>query len=417
MTTTNCDIIIIGSGMAGLFSAYNIQKISPQTSFIILEKYKKQWIGGRTSNEMFYGTEIVTGAGVGRKNKDKLLIKLMDELGVKYEPYHSDINYAQTFTPVDILKIIKLLKKEYLKHTELHHKTFKEFFIKIFDEKLYKKFIISSGYTDYENADLHETLYNYGMDDNKGGWTGIHIPWKNMVEKLYHTIGKNHFRFSNNVIEIKKVQEKPCLFQIKTEEGYLYNCNKVILATTITGIQKLIPGADKKTSLYQQIHGQTFLRLYAKFNKESAEIMKKYVTSYTIVPGPLQKIIPMDINKGIYMIAYSDNTNALLQKNYLKNTLDNRNLYCDLIEGSLGIPKGELKILSIKDYYWPIGTHYYEPLKGPFKNRNEFIYKAQHPEDGMLVVGEVVSKDQGWTEGALESVKLVLNGDWIKNEY
>jgi hypothetical protein len=416
MTTTNYDIIIIGSGMAGLFSAYNIQKISPQTSFLILEKYKKQWIGGRTSNEMFYGTEIVTGAGVGRKNKDKLLIKLMDEIGVKYEPYNSVINYAQTFTPVDVVKIIKLLKKEYLKHNELHSKTFKEFFIKIFDEKLYKTFIISSGYTDYENADLHETLYNYGMDDNKGGWTGLHIPWKNMVEKLYHTIGKNHFRFSNNVTEIKKIQEKPCLFQIKTEEGSLYNCNKVILATTITGIQKLILGAAKKTSLYQQIHGQTFLRLYAKFNKESAEIMKKYVTSYTIVPGPLQKIIPMDINKGIYMIAYSDNTNAILQKNYLKNTLENRNLYCDLIEGSLGIPKGELKILSIKDYYWPIGTHYYEPLKGPFKNRNEFIYKAQHPENGMLVVGEVVSKDQGWTEGALESVKLVLNGDWIKNE-
>jgi len=416
MTTTNYDIIIIGSGMAGLYSAYNIQKISPQTSFLILEKYKKQWIGGRTSNEMFYGTEVVTGAGVGRKNKDKLLIKLMDELGVKYEPYDSVINYAQTFIPVDIVKIIKLLKNEYIKHTELHHKTFKDFFIKIFDEKLYKTFIISSGYTDYENADLHETLYNYGMDDNKGGWTGLYIPWKNMVEKLYHTIGKNHFRFSNNVIEIKKIQEKPCLFQIKTEEGSLYNCNKVILATTITGIQKLVPGADKKTSLYQQIRGQTFLRLYAKFNKESAEIMKKYVTSYTIVPGPLQKIIPIDINKGIYMIAYSDNTNALLQKNYLKNTLDNRNLYCDLIEESLGIPKGKLKILSIKDYYWPIGTHYYEPLKGPFKNRNEFIYKAQHPENGMLVVGEVVSKDQGWTEGALESVKLVLGKNWIKNE-
>ena len=416
MTTTNCDIIIIGSGMAGLFSAYNIQKISPQTSFIILEKYKKQWIGGRTSNEMFYGTEVVTGAGVGRKNKDKLMIKLMDELGVKYEPYDNVINYAQTFIPVDIVKIIKLLKNEYIKHTELQHKTFKEFFIKIFDEKLYKTFIISSGYTDYENADLHETLYNYGMDDNKGGWTGLHIPWKNMVEKLYHTIGKNHFRFSNNVIEIKKIQEKPCLFQIKTEEGSLYNCNKVILATTITGIQKLIPGADKKTSLYQQIHGQPFLRLYAKFNKESAEIMKKYVTSYTIVPGPLQKIIPIDKNKGVYMIAYSDNTNAILQKKYLKNTLENRNLYCDLIEDSLGIPKGELKILSIKDYYWPIGTHYYEPLKGSFKNRNEFIYKAQHPENGILVVGEVVSKDQGWTEGALESVKLVLDKNWIKNK-
>ena len=416
MNINYSDIIIIGSGMAGLFSAYNIKKISPQTSFLILEKYKKQWIGGRTSNEMFYGAEVVTGAGVGRKDKDKLLIKLMDEIGVKYKPYESSINYSQIFTPIDIVKIIRSLKNEYNKHPELHHKTFKDFFIRVLGEKLYKTFIVSSGYTDYENADLYETIYNYGMDDNKGGWTGLHIPWKNMVERLYHIIGKNHFRFSNNVIEIKKIKEKPCLFQIKTEEGTIYNCNKVIVATTITGIQKIVPGASSKNSLYQQIKGQPFLRLYAKFNKESTEIMKKYVTSYTIVPGPLQKIIPIDVNKGVYMIAYSDNTNALLQKKYLENTIENRNLYCDLVEDSLGIPKGKLKILAIKDYYWPIGTHYYEPLRGPFKTRNEFVYKAQHPENGMLVVGEVVSRDQGWTEGALESVISVLDKSWVKNE-
>ena len=416
MTTNYYDIIIIGSGMAGLYSAYNIKEMSHNTSFLILEKHKKEWIGGRASNEMFYGAQVVTGAGVGRKEKDKLLIGLMNDIGVKYKPYETDINYSQTFTPVDIVKIIKKLKGEYNKHPELHHKTFKDFFIKIFGEKLYKTFIISTGYTDYENADLYETLYNYGMDDNKSGWTGLHIPWKNMVDKLYHIIGKNHFRFSNDVIEIKKIKEKPCLFQIKIANGTLYHCNKVIVATTITGIQKLVPGADKKNSLYQQIHGQPFLRLYAKFNKESAVIMKKYVTSYTIVPGPLQKIIPIDANKGVYMIAYSDNYYALLQKKYINNTLENRDLYCDLIEESLGIPKGQLKITAIKDYYWPIGTHYYEPLKGDFKTRNDFIYKAQHPEKGMLVVGEVVSRDQGWTEGALESVKTVLDEKWIINE-
>jgi hypothetical protein len=416
MTTNYYDIIIIGSGMAGLYSAYNIKKMSLDTSFIILEQHKKQWIGGRTSNEMFYGTQVVTGAGVGRKEKDKLLIKLMNEIGIKYTQYETIINYSKTFTPVDIVKIINKLKSEYNKHPELHHKTFKEYFIKIFDEKLYKAFIISAGYTDYENADLYETLYNYGIDDNKSGWTGLHIPWKNMVDKLYHIIGKNHFRFSNNVVEIKKIKEKPCLFQIKTDNGILYQSNKVIIATTITGIQKLVPGADKKTSLYQQIHGQPFLRLYAKFNKESAKIMKKYVTSYTIVPGPLQKIIAMDANKGVYMIAYSDNYYATLQKKYLENTPENRDLYCDLIEESLGIPKGQLKITAIKDYYWPIGTHYYEPLRGPFKTRNDFVYKAQHPENGMLVVGEVVSRDQGWTEGALESVKSVLDENWVLND-
>jgi hypothetical protein len=402
--------------MAGVYSAYNIKKMSPDTSFLILEKYKKEWIGGRASNDMFYGAEIVTGAGIGRKGKDKLLIKLMDEIGVKYKEFDSKMNYSRTFTPVDVIKIINKLKTEYNKHPELHNKTFKDFSIKILGEKLYKTFIISTGYTDYENADLYETLYNYGMDDNKGGWTGLHIPWKNMVDKLYHIIGKNHFRFSNDVVEINKIKEKPCLFQIKTDNDTIYHCNKVIIATTITGIQKLVPGASSKSSLYQQIQGQPFLRLYAKFNKESSEIMKKYVTSYTIVPGPLQKMIPMDPNKGVYMIAYSDNYNALLQKNYLKNTAENRDLYCDLIEESLGIPNGQLKITAIKDYYWPIGTHYYQPLRGPFKTRTEFVYKAQHPENGMLVVGEVVSRDQGWTEGALESVKSVLDRNWINKE-
>ena len=35
------DIIIIGSGIAGLYSAYQIKKYNPNIKFLILEKYKK----------------------------------------------------------------------------------------------------------------------------------------------------------------------------------------------------------------------------------------------------------------------------------------------------------------------------------------------------------------------------------------
>jgi hypothetical protein len=407
------DIIIVGSGMSGLYSAYKIKQESPNTSFLILEKYKKEWIGGRTSNETFYGTEIVTGAGIGRKDTNPLLIHLMDDLNIKYTEFLSIMNYSKLIKPVDIVKIINKLKIEYNKHPELHNKTFKDFFIKILGDDLYKQFIISTGYTDYENADIYETLYNYGMDDNKGGWTVLRVPWKKIVDKLYTQIGKNHFKFSSEVIKINKIYDKPCLFEIINENNSVYYCNRVIIATTIDGIKKIVPGASNNNSLYQQIHGQPFLRLYAKFDKNSSDIMKKYVPNYTIVPGPLQKLIPINSNKGVYMIAYSDNNNAIALKNNLKNNPENRNLYCRLIEKSLGIPDNSLHIIAIKDFYWPIGTHYYESLRN-FRSRKEFVYKAQHPENGMLVVGEAVSRYQGWTEGALESVKAAVTKKWIE---
>jgi monoamine oxidase len=60
-----------------------------------------------------------------------------------------------------------------------------------------------------------------------------------------------------------------------------------------------------------------------------------------------------------------------------------------------------------------VGTHYYEPLGGDFKNRSEFIRQAQNPEKGMIVVGEMVSRHQGWVEGALESVDAVIRKEWV----
>ena len=408
------DIIIIGSGMSGLYSAYQIKKYYSDTSFLVMEKFNKKWIGGRTSNENFYGSKVVTGAGIGRKDTNPLLIHLMKELNIKFTEFKSIMDYSQLFQPVDVEVIINKLKTFYKKYPELRNITFKQFFIKILGTKLYKKFTISSGYTDYENADLYETLYNYGMDDNKGGWTGLFVPWKKIVETLYDKIGSKHFKFRQNIIQIHKIRENPCIFEIISENGDIYHCNKVIVATTIEGIKKLIPD---KFKIYQQIHGQPFLRLYGKFTKKSATIMKQYVPNYTIVPGPLQKIIPINSDNGVYMIAYSDNINAIMLKDHLKNIPENRKLYCDLIEQSLGIPNGTLELTAIKDFYWPIGTHYYDPLnKLQFKNRDDFLKEAQNPEKGIIVVGEAVSRYQGWVEGALESVEAVLTKKWIETK-
>ena len=396
------DIIIIGSGIAGLYAAHNIQKMSPSTSFIILEKYKKNWIGGRTNNEMFYGTQLVTGAGIGRKNKDKLLIQLLKDLDVSYEefsfkPYYS----SQIDNIVDIKKIMQYLKKEY-KEDE-RRTTFKAFAKPILGNKLYNDFLVCAGYTDYENEDAFDFIENYGMEDNVCCWKGMYINWKQMISVLYNKIGPSKIKTSMNVISIKKMREG---FLVETDKEIIFKTNKVIIATTIDSVKKLLPS---KNSIYNNIKSQNFLRLYGKFSKKSSEIMKEYVKGYTIVPGPLQKIIPMDASKGVYMIAYSDNANATFLKPYLEDVPKNRETFCYLLEKALGIPNKSLELLAMKDFYWPIGTHYYAPLSNKYANREEFIYAAQHPEKGILVIGEVVSNNQGWTNGALSSVVAVMD--------
>jgi len=406
------DVIIVGGGIAGLYSAYQIKKLSPKTSILILERDKRSWLGGRMNNVDFQGVSVVTGAGVGRKNKDHLLVDLCNKLKIKYGEYPIKKHYSKTLNPVDIGKIINHLKSKYNKERD-SQKTFKEFAEPILGKDVYKNLLICSAYTDYENEDAYETLYYYGFDDNYKSWIALGIPWHELVEKIAHKVGMENIKTSSNVIGIHKMDECQCGFLVELSNGKKFSCLKTIIATTISSVKKLVPGADDPNSIYQQIHGQTFLRVYGKFDKASSEIMKKEVPSQTIIPGPLHRIIPMNADKGVYMIAYTDNDGAKQLKDKLENNEKNRKFFCELLEKSLGLPSNSLHLKSILDFFWPIGTHYYEPLREPFKDRNQFIKAAQYPMPGMLIVGEMISRKQGWTEGALESVNAVVTKQWI----
>ena len=398
------DVVIIGSGISGIYAAYKIQKTAPNTSFLILEKYKKQWIGGRTSNELFYGTQIATGAGIGRK-KDVLLRKLLEELDFEINEFTVNASYSKYVEPVNVKKIVQFLRKEYEKYRG-EPVTFREFAKPILGEKVYKQFLLTTGYTDYEKEGAFETLHIYGMEDNAGSLPAFSVQWRNVILALTAKIGESHFKFSHNVTSISGCDGA---FLVETDEFRKYTCKKVIVATTISSIRSFF-----RNPIYKEIEGQPFLRMYGKFAKQSIPIMKEYVKSYICLTGPLQKIIPINPDEGVYMIAYNDNKNAIKLKPYTENTAKNRELYCDLIEKALGIPTGRLHLIGMRSFYWAIGTHYYKPLdQEKYKDRDEFIRMAQHPENGIVVVGEVVSKNQGWVEGALRSVDAVVTKKWI----
>jgi hypothetical protein len=397
------DTVIIGSGIAGLYTAYKMKKKYPGRKILILEKLKKQYIGGRTNDEDFYGVEVVTGAGIGRKEKDFLLLKLLKELNVPYNDFTVQHQYASTVrNPVHVGKVIQFLKKKYkekIKYSPLRE-TFKNFALPILGPELYHDFVVSTAYTDFENEDVHDTLYYYGMDDNENGWTAIHLSWKQLVERISKHL---HIKTSQGVSQITRMEDGK--FLLNTDEGNTYTCLQVVVATTISSVRKFF----HTYPIYNYIEGQTFLRMYGKFTKTSTEIMKQYSEKPTIVDGPVHRIIPMNVEKGVYMIAYTDNEGAKYFKDNLKNTAENREFWARTVEHALGIPsENKLKLISILNLYWPIGTHYYKPLPAEYKNRKEFIKDAQNPFPGIVLVGEMVSLHQGWVEGALESVEAVF---------
>jgi hypothetical protein len=419
------DVVIIGAGIAGLYAAYKIRTAigsasvpDPDTRILVLERTNKRQLGGRAGTISFQGTNVVTGAGIGRKHKDKLLLKLMTDLGLPINEFTTEHHFPPNIASTcDVKKTFLMLRREYKAQSEIQRgATFKEFAKPILGDGPYKQFVTCVGYSDYENEDVYDTLYNYGFDDNYQPWVGFSVPWKTLVDALVARIGIQHISPNSNVQSVymddDNQNQKSRIHVLFEKNNRLVDIHtrKLVIATDIDSALELIPGAKSKHSLYKHIKGQPFLRLYGKFTRGSIPVLKKYISGLTVVPGPLQKIIPMNPDKGVYMISYSDNQRTLALLKYLENTVENRDKMCRLLEKSLGIPKEEciLEMTDMMECYWRVGTHYYQPLGAPFTTRQEFIKQVQHPHPNMVVVGEMVALNQGWVEGALDSVERVI---------
>lgn len=387
------DVIIIGAGISGLYSAYQIKKMSPRTSVLLLEE--NDTIGGRMNKFNFFNTEVNTGAGIGRK-KDTTLVSLLDDLNIKYQEFKVQIQYADKINKdINLQKITKLLKRKYTKK-EHYSYTFKRFAVSILGSKIYRDYVTKLGYSDFEKEDANEVLTKYSLEENEGGWVGLSIDWALLLSKLAERIGLANIKVNKHVDSITRYDEET--FVVNTSKTK-YVANKIIIATNIETVAKLLPNFR----IYDQIHGQVFLRVYAKLSHSIPNL-----DCTTIVTGPLKKISPINSKENIYMIAYTDNDAAISLKNYINNNAPNRQHFCNLVEKALDL-KERVNIVAIKSFYWEIGTHYYSPLSPTrYKNRAAFIKEAQHPTANIFVVGEMISENQGWSNGALESVHKVL---------
>lgn len=370
-------IAIIGSGISGLYCAYKLKKIG-YNDIDIFEKNKE--IGGRVKVISFDNMDVVAGAGIGRKNKDKILFDLCKDLGVTTHEYTTKFSY--TFEPYDILSIIEEMKR-YISEFDRSKYTFSQFAKQLLGIKKYNHFVKSVNGSDFEDADIVDTIYDYGFDDCVGGYQAFSIKWKEMLN-AFSNILKDNIHLNTEIKKIEFLNNK----KIKIKNT-IYD--KVIFAIPTEKIKQILG-----LKIYDNIQCQSFARLYVKLS----EPLKNY-SGFIVTEKPFQKIIEMNREKCIYMISYSDNKIA----DEWLNVKDKK----EVVEKSIKkIFKQNVRVKKIKLIHWKCGTHYFKPLLNIFKDRNEFLYYAQNPFQNVHCIGEAFSNNQGWCEGALESVEKIL---------
>lgn len=381
--------------------AFRLLETQPHVRLLIIEASNN--LGGRTQNDTFEGVSIVKGAGVGRLKKDKLLQNLMRSLKFPVRKFPTGHHLA------GCKPLPAFVQTEFLSLREAFHKTkppfpmtFKDYAMAHMSKRAYRRFVDTSGFSDYENEDAGDVFALYGFEDNFRSWTAFAVPWSELIHALTRGVPCLTNTRVTNVDTSRSGSVVTC------HDRTVVHCKHVVFATNSTALQTLLPAY---THIYKHIHGQPFLLIYGAFTAASSREMATAVCTQgcTVLPGsPLQKVIHMKDN--VYMIAYCDNANALALRAHSSDNADNRLMLCAMLEQALSLHTGSLSLKAIKSYYWASGTHYYDPIYRPYKTRRQFLLRAQHPTAGVSVVGECVALHQGWVEGALETVENVLHG-------
>ena len=398
------DVVVVGGGIAGLLSAVRLSK---EYKVLVLEQ--RATLGGRARMVDFCGAKVVTGAGVLRAHKDKLMQALLRELGIPSEK-------------IDVAAKPGLLDD----YDELRgsfpgkHETFEVFGRRVL-KKRFDGFVQQMGFTDMLKASAVETMQHYGLEDNILAYKAVKFDWNMLVSELAQKAQRQGATIltSHKVVKLSKINITDDVgSQTKTKPGIelrvvsstmrptFVRTRKVVIASTASCIKALLP----RRSLFDGVHAQPFIRVYAQLDAQSSRSVADKIKGFKVVKNCLMKISKVaSSGNDVFMIGYADNSAAQALQEYRQDTPENRQVLAGLVCQALDLPS--VVILALRAFYHKEGTHYYDELADLDSTKNAMYTPAQN----VFVVGEAVSHNQGWTEGAAQTVELMLKN--MANSY
>lgn len=222
--------------------------------------------------------------------------------------------------------------------------------------------------------------------------TGITIYYRHRVENIRSITTEKTDTYEIIGSSGKKIEAKP----------FIYTAKRLIIATSANSYKYFSVLANHP--IHKQLGISPLLRIYAVYPKTTTSGRVWFADLPKIVtPGPLRYIIPINPEKGLIMISYTDGKDTA----YWESSKDDAELETKLssqlekVFPHMEIPKPTF----LKKHYWKDGATYWLP--GNY-NVKQALKSAMNPQPNLYLCGESLSMSQAWIEGALESAESLL---------
>ena len=428
----NYDIVIIGGGIAGIYSMYNLKKKYPKLKVLLLEKDDR--FGGRIYthfekiNDQIYKMDL----GAGRLGfHHHRIMNLLEDLKLKHEiiPITNTENYIEYDKKTNSASnkskekrlIVDLLynffnssKVANLSHTFLKRLNLIELFSKFFPKKISEIIENSFEYKcklKYFNA--NDAVYYFKHDYNKYSKffvlkSGLNIIIDKMLTKI--KTNKNYvFKKNKNVKNISYDFERN-LYKINynsknsTHDVYSKFIICALPRKDLIKFDILLPFMSDLNSINEIAK----MRIFEIYDTKTREAWFKDLPKLS-TNEELQFVLPIDPKSGLIMSSYNENlsTNQSYWLNlYNKSKKDfkttlNQKLNNIFSVFNVRVPQS----IYVKLHYWSMGVAAWK------KNVNsQYIsQKIINLMPNFYICGENYSNYQAWCEGSLQTSEEVTN--------
>ena len=451
------DYLIVGAGISGLYTAYKLCKKYPNAKICILEATK--YIGGRIHSIKYDGL-IMDGGGARFNTNQHRIISLIKEVGLwdkvihiigetTYKPVYNTSGKSKllslsslehVFPKIDdfIIYMKKYIKEKNIKRDKLINTTIIEFATDHFSKEYpeIKQYLIDI-YPYYSELAILNAVEGINLFSNEFSEKTKYFMLNGGLEQLTEIIYNKLLELKNTNkcdIDIYKethvleINEGVCLKNRQTGHVIKTNnknnntekniiCNKLILTIpknkllqikmSMNSVKNGNDRIDKLLKNINSIQNEPLYRIYARYpldnktHKVWFDDMGKIVTNL-----PIKYIIPINYEKGVIMISYTDSKFA---KYWLKKIGDGtfeatlnkqlKQLFPDIV-----IPKAKW----FKHCPWISGAGYWKKGYDRKLIMPQMIEPLGHRKN-LYICGENYSSHQAWVEGSLETSNMVLD--------